>query len=564
MRHPFKWLLGLVLASSASLHLSAADSESDHVVVLPPFLVEEQEVKTWLNHPIWIHGEDKGIEILSACVDDETQLFVEGLRRQRMELSQIIPDEFMLQTTLPTTFILYPMSLKRSMDEELSREWDKLPAASSAHDRLRPLDDLRLSDPDSSYLFVMLDDAKWKETKRGSEFIFSPSYLRFLIESRTPALPGWFSVGITHFYESILVPWDKNGFDPDPWLSKDAAETLHEDAFAPRPFLPLRELFISALPVGRSKQYRRVWEAQAELFVRWALSGKVPEGRERLRRFAAAAATQPTTEELFRSCFGMDYDDARNALSDYLPLAVWEPLKGPTGPASDIPQIELRSATPEEVHRIKGEWGRRVLAIVREYNPEALPIYVSQSRRLLQAAYDRGDHDPRLVSSLALFQIDTDDSAGGRKLLEANPEACATRPLAALELASLRMEDALDSPAGAGHRFSDAQAAAILKYVDVSLRKNPPIEGAYVIAAAVSKHLGREPSNDERKRLNDGAHLFPQNTDLVFQSAAWDLRAGAVAEARRLIEMGLWEATNPSARLKLMELEAVGPLGTGW
>ncbi len=564
MSRPALRIAGIALASLAAFVPRPAGAEADHVIVLPPFLVEEQETKPWLNRPIWSHGEAGNIEILSACPEDETQLFIEGLRTQRMELGQIIPDEFLLHTALPTTFILFPQSLKSTMDADLTREWERLPAASAAHDRLRPLDDLRLTDPDSSYLFVILNDAKWKETKRGSEFIFSPSYLRFLLEARTPALPAWFCEGATHFYESILIPWDKNGFEPDPWLSKDAASVLHEDAFAPRPFLPLRELFIPALPAGRTEQYRHVWNAQAELFIRWALSGKVPGGRDRLWRFAAAAAVQPVTEELFKSCFGMDYDDARNALSDYLPQAVWEPLKGPSAPSSDIPPMALHDATPSEIHRIKGEWGRRVLSIVKEYNPEAVPIYSSQTRQLLQGSFDRGERDPRLVASLALFRLDTENSKGARELLEASPAARSARPLAVLELASLRLAEALDAPSGSNARLSEGQASGILECVAASLGKKPAIEGAYVIAATVARHLGREPSDSERARLNEGAHLFPQNSELVFQSAAWDLRAGAVAEARRLIEMGLWEATNPSARLKLLDLEAVGPLGTGW
>ena len=54
----------------------------------------------------------------------------------------------------------------------------------------------------------------------------------------------------------------------------------------------MRELFVPATPVGKSEKYRRVWEAQSELFVRWAFSENVDGGRERLRRFVAAAATQ--------------------------------------------------------------------------------------------------------------------------------------------------------------------------------------------------------------------------------------------------------------------------------
>jgi hypothetical protein len=564
MKHSVAWMTAVAFVAVSQPALRAADQDTEHVTVLPPFLVEEHEVKDWMNHPIWSYAQSGDLEILSACADDETQLFVQGLREQQAELSQFIPDEFLLHTTVPTTIILLPKSLKQTIDEELSRELEKLPAAASAGGRFQPMDDLRLTDPDSSYLFVILDDAAWKMTKRGSEFIFSPTYLRFLIESRAPTLPEWFSTGFTRFYTSLLYPWDRNGFEPDPWLSRDAASMLHHDATAPRPFLPMMELLIQRAPAGKSEEYQRVWEAQAELFVRWALSGRLTDGKERLWRFAAAAASQPVTEKLFQSCFGMDFDDARDALSDYLPRAVWEPLKGPMAPRADPPPIDLRGATPEEVRRIKGEWGRRVLRVVNQYNPVALPLYVEQASRLLQGSYDAGDRDPRLLASLALFRIDTNDKEGARALLEASPAAAESRPLAELELASMRLSDAVHGPAEKHGMISEAQASGVMDCVTASLRQQPPIEGAYVIAAGVSKHLARDPTAEELARLNEGARLFPQNTKLLIEAAAWDLRTGAVSEARRLIETGLWNATDSAERKKLEELESVGPLGTGW
>jgi hypothetical protein len=42
---------------------------------------------------------------------------------------------------------------------------------------------------------------------------------------------------------------------------------------------------------------------------------------------------------------------------------------------------------------------------------------------------------------------------------------------------------------------------------------------------------------------------------LVVQAAAWELRAGEVSNAIRLIELGLWEGSDPAGREKLVVLE---------
>jgi hypothetical protein len=469
-----------------------------------------------------------------------------------------MPDDFLFRTALPTTLILYPKSLRSSVEHQMIQQLDQVLGKPATPDRFRPMTDFRFADPDSIYLFVFLNrngsemNPYWQpygssaQQEDELDFVYSPTYLQFLLGARAPPLPEWFNTGITRLYGFNQFSWRTEGFIPDGWLSSGAAEALQNDAMAPRPLLPMRELFIPSFPREKSPEYGRVWRAQAELFIRWALSDQVSGGKERLWRFAAATATQPTTEALFQSCFGMDYADARDALSDFLPKAVEKTLRVPPGPEHKLPRIWLRKATSGEIRRIKGEWARRALPIVKSLYPEALPLYTDHARELLQGAYDKGERDPRLLASLALFRVETGDTAGGRAILEGNAAACAARPLADLELAQLQLLDALRQPGGPKGSLSDAQAAGILGAVGAALKRGPPMEGAYLLAARTVEHLGREPSLGERALLAEGARLFPRNSPLVIESASWDLRAGNVAEAHTLTELGLWECSDPS------------------
>ena len=456
------------------------------------------------------------------------------------------------------------------------KEVERIPSA-GASGRFSPMNDLRLSEADSSFIFVILDDWQWGWDIRhgfprgqGSALFYSPPYLRYLLDSRAPALPDWFVTGVTRLYKSIAFsdtvtgelssawtkpmapsgnPWQDSAFESAAWTSRESAAALRAHPEAPRLLLPMQELFVDAAPAGRSAQYRNLWESQAELFVRWAFSDRIEDGRVRLQAFVGAAATEPVTEELFRTYLGMGYSDARDALSDYLPEAVSkrQPLAFAAAPA-DLRPVELREATSHEIHRIKGEWARRTLKVVRANFPAALPLYTAKARQLLQGSYDRGERDPQLIASLALYQIDSGDPKVGQRMLEDHPEAAEARPLAGVALAKLRLVEFLASPAGKAGSFSEEQAGKVLKELGAALVKQPPLDAAYQIAARVSLHLGRDPTDDERAQLNEGAQLFPRDSQLVMRCISWDLRANDLALARKLVDLGAYEASDPTTR----------------
>jgi hypothetical protein len=566
-----RWTLASLLFLA---HALRAAPGADAPILMPPFLVEEQKG----DGIEWIYGSGGDIRVLSGCGTDQTAGFLLQIMEQRNELGRFIPEGFLLHEGLPVTLIIFPMSQKETMDKVLELELGQGAATSSR--QFTPMNDLRLSDPDSSDIFIVFDDTVAKTDiwlRDGGRThsmnyptpVRSPAYVRFLLQARAPALPDWYVSGCVLLYEAMdfkaaadatgvaseteRSPTEGASFGPDPWLSDSDASALVRHPDGARPLVPMRELFAARYPSSKSDEYRRVWEAQAELFIRWALSGRVEGGPERLQRFVEGATTQRTTEEFFYSCFGMDYADTLDALSDYLPRAVGKPLFVASGTAPRLPPLELRTATGSEVRKVKSEWSRRVLAAIREDNPGAFPLFAGKVRDSFERDYAWGERDPEFLASMALFRIQYGSPDEGLRLLEQYPSAAATRPVARLELAQQHLLEALAKPAGAKGSLSEEQASGLIREISSSLGPNP-VESAYKLAAKVCAHLGRDPTPSERGILADGARLFPRNSELVVQAAAWELRAGKVADATKLIEFGLWECADPSARRNLVVL----------
>ncbi len=544
-------------------------------VLMPPFIVEGQRG----DGIEWIYGAGVDLRVLSGCGTDQTAGFLQQIMEQRSALGGFIPEEFLLHESLPLTLILFPKSQKEAMDKILQQELGQ--GTSPAYRHFTPMNDLRLSDPDSSDIFIVFDDtmAKTDVWAAGGAKVHSinyptpvrsPDYVRFLLRARAPALPDWYVAGCVRLYESMdfnqapdtdlprseldRITVDGNTFGPDPWVSDSDASGLARHPDGPRPLVPMRELFVPRYPYPKSDEYRRVWEAQAELFIRWALSGRIEGGPDRLKRFVEGATTRRTTEEFFYSCFGMDYADALDALSDYLPRAVGRQIFVASGTGEKIPTLELRAATTSEVRGVKSEWSRRVLRAIKEDNPEALPLFAGKVRDTFEFDVAQGEHGTDFVASLALFRIQYGDSQEAIRLLEQDSGAAAARPVAQLELAQQHLLKALANPEGPRGSLGERQSSDLIREITLSLRAGP-IESAYKLAAKVCEHLGRDPTAPERTILADGARLFPRNSALVVQAAAWELRAGDVADATQLIELGLWEGSDPGGREKLVVLD---------
>jgi len=560
-----RWrLLAVALGLGQATQLESRGAPEQSTLVLAPVIVEE----TVQNAPQWRYGKFREFEILSQCNDEATKSYILQLSGQASDFRQIVPARFLLETSLPTTFLLYPKWREKTMSVNMVRAMEDA-GMQFPGSRMVPLPNLRLDEPDSTFMCAIVSDghppASWREMFHGSggeyvsdmspgdQVVLSEGYIRDLIAARAPAIPRWFAVGVSALYALDRFEADRFAFDPEPWLSPDEVQALRAKGYEVRAMLPLTELFVPAEPADRRAGYNRIWEAQAELFVRWTFAGG-PERRQALWNFLDRSEREPSTEASFQACFGMNYGAMGAALAKFLPTAMRLPLEWRRDPAAADPSFDLRGATRAEVRRIQGEWARRAAGYIGGRAPALRPVYVGQARRALQSAYKEGDRDPRILASLGLLDVETGDVAAALPLLEAVLASGAEQPHALSELARLRLVEALGRPGAPGAHLTEQQAHRILEPIEAARRIKPPQYEAYAVATQVCARLAQPPTARELQILNEGSWLFAQNALLVLEAVAWDKQTGDLDQARRLVRLGEWRATDPVLRAKLQAM----------
>jgi hypothetical protein len=529
-------------------------------VELPPMLVEAESA----NGPEWRYGRVPGVEVLSACDTALTRSFIVRLYEQEQRLRQFIPPELLVRTTAPMTVILYPKSREKSLAHEMAQEMEKT-GVQATHTGIHPLPHLRLTDADSSSIYAILDDgasfspARFFEDWTGGEgnyshIVLAPEYLGYRLESNPPDDPPWFCDGMVGLYRDSLGRDGEAAFAGDEWLSAADADALQDNPDTLRPILPLAEVFVGVRP-NRGADYLRAWRAEAELFCRWAAAERRPGTRAALWEFAERARRQPVTEGLFRQYFGIDYADMRDVLSDYLPTAVTDQVQWDLGPEPAEPAMELHLATPSEIHRIKGDWSRRALRLIRTHYPKLVPLYVDQTRRLFEAAYARGERDPLFLAGYGLFDCELGQDAAAGSLLENAHGATQLYPRDLAELARLRLGAARAHPAGMAGTFSPAQVSSILALVNEARQLSPPLVGTYAVVGDLVRHVAGGPSPEEIALLNEGARLFPYFYQLVLDAVVWDTRTGDLSSAKSLAALGAWNAADPAVQARFAAVQ---------
>jgi hypothetical protein len=243
---------------------------------------------------------------------------------------------------------------------------------------------------------------------------------------------------------------------------------------------------------------------------------------------------------MFRECFGLGYVDAQERISDYLPLAVDNPLRLTPGRIAPLPQLEPRLATDAEVARLRGDWERLEISYVKARFPELTSKYVDQARRTLMRAYDKGER--------GLCEVDAGNDAGARPYLEAAVAGGVVRPRAYFELSRLRYAEARAKPALPGGRLSAAQATEVLKPLVAAYRQAPPLLEIYELTADVWTRSVAAFKRHNLDVLDEGVGFFPWNPRLIYQTAWLNAREGYKTEAEALIARGL--GAGPDAAFK--------------
>ncbi len=507
-------LLALALVSRAA----ADDGE---VTVLEPVFVEASTGDPWYYFTV------PGFEVISHCPEDFNQTYALALRKSAAARLAVLPAGFWGDMPTPMKIVLY----------------NRAPEKRSGFNRGNPIDlawapgsrgSVGSGDIQHSYPVTVGDGDTyincgnyWSVQADSANFSVDPdSDIR--LQHRVPRLPGWFETGMEGqfgLYPDRIIQSsafsDAVVLTSATWVSTEetlavlnwARDKKNEGKeFRPREFLPLADLFSGTFPPGK----RELWNSEASLFVRWGLFAE--GNRQAFLDYADRASREPETEELFRREFGFGYDRAQAQLEAYLPRAVEGPISVPLADTRP-PDPRIREATSVEVARIVGDWGRlegRNLGIVNlDYKRECL----DQAERLFERVRLRRSSDPLFLAAYGLYEIQAGDSVKAREALENAAAAGVVRPRAYVELANLRLDEALPSVQHGVGDLDAAEYASIVGLLTTARVQMPSLLATYDVLARALEHAPERPTLEELRPLDEALGLFPRNAPLAYKVA---------------------------------------------
>jgi len=526
----FAWHAGAL--SWPALAADGAASPST-VVSLPPMMVEEST-----SSVPWLYVRAGDTEFLSRCSSGTTRQLVEAWLTGMQLVRVLVPEEFLGRMDVPSVFVLYSQDGEQTVSAEIQRELQ------ARDERRRPGDfesgarvdialSMRLTDRDMHASIAYIDEAQFGE----AVLSVAPGHVRYLLEARVPKLPAWLMEGIERAYRGADVVQEPITLGPLTWGNRSESAALAADPARPRALLPAGELF--AIDPVRTAEYRHprrveTRAAQQELFFRWAM---VTGGATRAAfwTFAARAAEEPVTEEMFEACFGFGFSDLRDRLSDYLPKTVEAMPRIRPGRLPPLPDFEVERATQSQVARVRGEWERLAIGYVQRRLPEVREPYIAQARRTLRRAYDAGDRDPRLLATLGLCEIDAGEEENARRYLEPAVAGGVRRPRAYFELARLRFAD-LQRGAPETKRHSFTELAPVITPLQQSLQQAPPLAEAAQLLGEAWARCEVSPNAAEFTELETNARRFAPQPKVTYALALALARHGRTAAAAAVID----------------------------
>ena len=551
--------LGLSLVAGIPA-LRAAEGVGGPVVEMPAFVITEPRP----SERAWRYAEAEGFEIISQVSDDATQqVFAALWRGPRLTL----PPALRPNPATPTAVIIFdqegdraagPSSLgSLKKEHEQSSHWTNV---------------IKRTLPDREVFCVNL---------AGRYFTYSSTFrfdLRTLLALHTPAAPPWLLEALYGAYglyrEGIEYP-DRGkhaGVVSALWCKEaeliraeqvvglansyfDTAPEKRRGAIAAAP--ALRDAMVSpaALWTGGSAEDRRSpdenarWAASCALFVRWGLYAQDGKRHDALWRFAAEACGRVVDEAFFRECFGIGYDEVRDEMAWYLPIALGERTSRPIAPLV-VPPLALRPATKSEVARVRGDWERGEATLLQARFPEIAAKYGAKAGRTLRAAYAADPTDVRLAAVLGLYEFESGDNPRALALLAAATVGGQARPRAWFTLAHLRFFE-INGRIGARAPIPHVDALPVLLPLEQAWRQEPAMTVTYELLAELWRRCPDLSAVEVLARLQEGQKRFPRNTRLTLAAFRAALERGERAGARGFLDAGLPFVTDPALRERL-------------
>ena len=253
--------------------------------------------------------------------------------------------------------------------------------------------------------------------------------------------------------------------------------------------------------------------------------------------FVERTQREPVTEDLFKQCFKMSYNDMLVTFRAYTQDTDYKStkFKSKKGGIPDPAPLTLQDATEAEVGRIKGETLR-------------MAGYKEAAHLALIAPYVRGSRDPDLLASLGLEEHGAAQDDRAVAFLEAAVAAKTSRARAYLELGQIRLAQAKAKPAGAGGKLSTDQLVQILTPLFAGRGVPPEMPESYETIAEVWSHAEAKPTRDNLRVLILGVNHFPSDPEPDDQAAVLHAENGFKDDATKFADPDPHYPTTPPAR----------------
>ncbi len=298
---------------------ASAAVRDDEIILLKPYPSAEpleffEKIDRKDTRP-WRYGSVENIEVLSRCVDRVSERFVRDLQR-RMEALRAValrPPVGSMDEAL--RLLLY----EDSNDWAVKQNPRAIPVLSGHRAEVTIV--VNLANYTTTHDAVARDEMMLDATAEVARRFVIEQIFRFASKHRD-GNHDWMRFGLHHFYLDMHFTPDGATVTWPPFLSDPKLKSAFE-VVGSRPdlkSLPMPELF--DVPY---RDQAGLWSLKLGLFLRWCLLDPATTRRDAYWDFCRHCLQEPMTEDLFKTCFGVDYEHAELELADR-----FEHTHGPT------------------------------------------------------------------------------------------------------------------------------------------------------------------------------------------------------------------------------------------
>lgn len=317
--------------------------------------------------------------------------------------------------------------------------------------------------------------------------------------------------------------------------------------FMTHPFLGLGEVLENA--AFRQRPGKRtslddihrylVLQRETRDFVYYAMFGPQVKNRLALARLILALGKEPMSEDLFKRCFGENYEEFHadiyrffNELTRGMPNyqnSPWGPQQVSVSRSSSqaIPRLpEFRDAKPCERGRIIGDWF-------------SLAKLEDSARRTLLAAYNEMPTDALadadFVAAMGLSELAAGTRTDARLWLENAVRANVRRPEAYRVLAQLRIE-AMRQLHGENYRLDSGDVASIAELLTTAARLANQTPKTCLQCIELWNFTDEKPTAEFLQMLAEECLPFAGDVELLEQAAPFFARHGRADAVKSLLD----------------------------